>query len=43
MLAAGLLFIETGLVTDLAALMLVGVIMAIQYTQKKAHNKERIA
>jgi TRAP transporter 4TM/12TM fusion protein len=43
MIAAGLLFIETGLVTDLAALMLVGVIMAIQYTQKKAHNKERIA
>ena len=43
MVAAGLLFIETGLVTDLAALMLVGVIMAIQYTQKKAHNKERIA
>ncbi|NLA98422.1 MAG: TRAP transporter fused permease subunit, partial [Spirochaetales bacterium] len=43
MIAAGLLFIETGLVTDLAALMLVGVIMAIQNTQKKAHNKERIA
>jgi TRAP-type uncharacterized transport system fused permease subunit len=43
MLAAGLLFIETGLVTDLAALMLVGVILTFQYVQTKSHKKEKIA
>lgn len=43
MVAAGLLFIETGLVTDLAALMLVGVILTFQYVQTKSHKKEKIA
>jgi len=43
MIAAGLLFIETGLVTDLAALMLVGVILTFQYVQTKSHKKEKIA
>lgn len=43
MIAAGLLFIETGLVTDLAALMLVGVILTFQYVQTKSHKKEKFA
>ena len=43
MVAAGLLFIETGLVTDLAALMLVGVILAFQYVKTESHKKEKIA
>lgn len=42
MVIAGLLFIETGLITDLAALLLVGVIMAIQYMHKKSLPKEKI-
>lgn len=43
MVAAGLLFIETGLVTDLAAILLVGVIMTFQYLQKRSQPKEKIA
>ncbi|NBK24301.1 MAG: TRAP transporter large permease subunit, partial [Spirochaetia bacterium] len=37
---AGLLFIETKLVTDMAALLLFGTIIVIQYLQKKSLNKE---
>jgi TRAP-type uncharacterized transport system fused permease subunit len=43
MVAAGLLFIETGLVTDLVAILLVGVIMTFQYLQKRSQPKEKIA
>ena len=43
MVAAGLLFIETGLVTDLAAILLVGVILTFQYLQKRSQPKEKIA
>jgi TRAP transporter 4TM/12TM fusion protein len=43
MVAAGLLFIETGLVTDLVAILLVGVILTFQYLQKRSQPKEKIA
>ncbi|ADY13706.1 TRAP transporter permease [Sphaerochaeta globosa] len=42
MVVAGLLFIETGLVTDLAGLFLVVIIIAIQYKNIKSQPKERI-
>jgi TRAP-type uncharacterized transport system fused permease subunit len=40
---AGLLFIETRLVTDLIALLLFVAILAIQYIQKKSSLKEKLA
>lgn len=40
---AGLLFIETQLVTDLIALLLFGAILAVQYIQKKSSLKEKLA
>jgi len=43
MVAAGLLFIESGLVTDLVAILLVGVILTFQYLQKRSQPKEKIA
>jgi TRAP transporter 4TM/12TM fusion protein len=41
LVVAGLLFIETRLVTDLAALLLFGTIIVIQYFQKKPLGKEK--
>ncbi|HCG64602.1 MAG TPA: C4-dicarboxylate ABC transporter permease, partial [Sphaerochaeta sp.] len=41
LVAAGLLFIETRLVTDLAALLMFGTIIVIQYFQKKPLGKEK--
>ena len=41
LVAAGLLFIETRLVTDLAALLMFGTIIVIQYLQKKPLGKEK--
>ncbi len=43
LIIAGLLFIETQLVTDLIALLLFGAILAIQYIQKKSSLKEKLA
>lgn len=42
LVASGLLFIETRLVTDLIAVALFAIVIAIQYSQKKALEKERI-
>lgn len=41
LVVAGLLFIETRLVTDLAALLMFGTIIVIQYFQKKPLGKEK--
>ena len=43
LVAAGLLFIETQLVTDLLALLLFGAILAIQFIQNTSSLKEKLA